>query len=363
MCSNIRINQKEAEQQNQQINQPGLIFSPGPKDWWDSERVSSPEVIRCPDGSWKMWYYGRDSQFDPLVKLPSGRCGLAVSSDGVNWERIKGPLTMGAVFEPHPDPNRFDSSHVGVTSVCFWNDLYWMWYFGGDRSVEHFGFEAKGVHMLPGCAVSRDGINWVRLEGPFRGAFLARGQAEEFDALFCTMPNVLRDEDGSWKMYYHSLNLKTRQFFIGLAVSTDGFRWSKIGQILGPGQPGSFDERGTGTRHVLKINSQYLMFYEGVNNDSYFSIGLAVSDDGINWKKQLGEEQNGSVFSHAPKRSGRWDARAVGTPCVVPMPDGSLRMYYVGCNEGGNTELDSRHQIGLALSDGTNFLKWNRWEN
>lgn len=346
-----------------QLNQPGLIFAPNSdKDWWDSEKVSSPEVIRCEDGTWKMWYYGRDPKFDPLVKLPAGRCGLATSGDGINWERVKGPLTMGSVFEPHPDPDRFDSGYVGVTSVDFRDGLYWMWYFGGDRKVQNFGFEAKGVNMLPGCAISRDGINWVRLEGPYRGAFLNRGKPEDFDALFCTMPNVLREDDGTWKMFYHTLNIKTRQFSIGLAVSDDGFRWEKIGKILDPGEEGCFDERGVGTRHVLKQNGQYLMFYEGVNNSSYFSIGLAISDDGVKWTKQVGKEDNGSVFAHAPKESGRWDAKAVGTPCVVPMPDDSLRMYYVGCNEGSQTEMDSQFQIGLALSDGKNFLKWTRWE-
>jgi hypothetical protein len=93
------------------MNQPGLVLTPGPEGWWDSERVSCPRVMRCLDGTWKMWYYGRDASFDRQINLPTGRCGLAVSPDGVQWERVKGPLTMGAVFEPHPDPDRFDSGH------------------------------------------------------------------------------------------------------------------------------------------------------------------------------------------------------------------------------------------------------------
>lgn len=67
-----------------------------------------------------------------------------------------------------------------------------MWYLGGDRQVIEMGkFQAKGIHMLPGCAVSRDGINWVRLEGPDQGTFLSLGQPGEFDALFCGWPQVL----------------------------------------------------------------------------------------------------------------------------------------------------------------------------
>ncbi|MGH7999170.1 MAG: glycosyl hydrolase [Brasilonema sp.] len=343
------------------VNQPGLIFTPGPEGWWDSERVSSPHVMRCLDGSWKMWYYGRDASFDREINLPTGRCGLAISTNGVDWQRVKGPLTMGAVFEPSPDPSRFDSAHVGVSNVTYFDNLYWMWYFGGDHKVlELERFKAKGIQMRPGCALSRDGIHWVRLEGSYQGAFLDIGKAGEFDALFCSWPQVLRDDDGSWKMYYHTLNRQVG-FLVGLAVSTDGLRWEKVGQILEPGEPGSFDERGIGTRHVLKINRQYVMFYEGINSSGYHSIGVAISDDGIHWKKDEGEQSGDPVFRHAQKGSGYWDARAVGTPCVVPMDDGSFRMYYIGANEGGYDELSSQHQIGLAVSDGSNFRKWYRW--
>ncbi|MBW4594408.1 MAG: glycosyl hydrolase [Brasilonema angustatum HA4187-MV1] len=343
------------------VNQPGLILTPGPEGWWDSERVSSPHVMRCLDGSWKMWYYGRDASFDREINLPTGRCGLAISANGVDWQRLKGPLTMGAVFEPSPDPSRFDSAHVGVSNVTYFDNLYWMWYFGGDHKVLDLGkSKPKGIQMRPGCALSRDGIHWVRLEGPYQGAFLDVGKAGEFDELFCSWPQVLRDDDGSWKMYYHTLN-RQREFLVGLAVSTDGLRWEKVGQILAPGEPGSFDERGIGTRQVLKINRQYVMFYEGVNSSGYHSIGIAISDDGIDWKKDQGEQSGGSVFCHAQKGSGYWDARAIGTPCVVPMDDGSFRMYYIGANEGGYDELSSQHQIGLAVSDGSNFRKWYRW--
>ena len=293
---------------HEHINQPGLVLTPGPEGWWDSERVSSPHVLHFPDGTWKMWYYGRDASFDRQINLPTGRCGLAISTDGVSWQRVQGPLTMGAVFEPHPDPSRFDSAHVGVSNVHFYNNLYWMWYFGGDSRVVDSGkFKAKGLNMLPGCAISRDGMNWIRLESTYQGALLSLGKAGEFDALFCGWPQVLPDDDGTWKLYYHTLN-PDKGFLVGLAVSTDGLRWEKVGQILGPGESGSFDERGIGTRNVLKINGQYVMFYEGVNNSGYHSIGLAISDDGIHWQKDQGEQPGGSVFSHAEKGSGRWDA-------------------------------------------------------
>ena len=128
--------------------QPGLVLAPGPEGWWDSERVSGPSVMRGADGVWKMWYYGRDASFDRQINLPNGRCGFATSADGVYWERVRGPLTMGAVFEPSPDPGRFDSAHVGVSDVSAFDGLVWMWYFGGDQTVVSINqFTAKGIQM------------------------------------------------------------------------------------------------------------------------------------------------------------------------------------------------------------------------
>jgi len=344
--------------------QPGLVLGPGPEGWWDSERVSCPTVLLEPDGSWKMWYYGRDPTFDRMINMPTGRSGLAISQDGITWERARGPLTMGAVLEPSPATvDRFDNSNVGISCAYYENGLYWIWYMGGDQTVVNEAglhkTSVKGYNYRPGCAISRDGLNWTRLEGPYRGAFL---EQDEEDPMILGWPRVLREEDGSYKMYYSSLN-PVKGGGVCLAVSEDGLRWEKRGRVFaGKGEPGSFDEMGGGIGSIIKVNGQYLMFYEAMNNDFYFSIGLAVSDDGINWRRdEAGEQPGGPVFNHSPKGSGRWDTRAAGTPWVVPMPDGSYRLYYVGCPEMGHDELSGMQLIGMAVSDGPNFRKWRRW--
>jgi predicted GH43/DUF377 family glycosyl hydrolase len=151
----------------------------------------------------------------------------------------------------------------------------------------------------------------------------------------------------------------------GVAVSDDGVHWERIpgpsgrGAVLEAHQdPERFDSTHVGVSCVRR----WLMFYEGVRADGH-SIGLAVSSDGISWERCPGAETDGSVFAHAPSGSGRWDAFAVGTPCVVPADDGTWRLYYVGCNEtarGYRDDLAAIQQIGLAVSDGPDFTRWER---
>lgn len=344
---------------------PGLILTPGPAGAWDDARVSGPRVLRAADGTWRMWYYGRNQGFAPDIPLPTGRCGLAESADGLHWRRVHGPLTDGAVFEPHPDPARFDSAHVGVSDVVPTANGYRMWYFGGDHSQFRFGrFEVRGLQLRPGSADSTDGLHWQRRDGPHRGAWLDLGPTGAFDSATVGWPQVVIDPDGVQRLYYHSLDPTRMQFVVGLAESTDGQTWQRRGEVLGPGDPGRFDAGGVGTRHVLAIDGAWWMFYEGVAADGHRAIGLARSTDGRHWTRQPGHEANGAIFSHAPRGSGRWDAFAVGTPCVVPLPDGGYHLYYVGANEtpaGFADELGMIQQIGCAHSAGADFTRWERF--
>ena len=312
-----------------------------------------------------MWYYGRDAGFEPEIPLPTGRCGLARSDDGLNWTRVPGPLASGAVLDPHPDPARFDSAHVACCDVTRREGLYWMWHVGGDHHRDRIGqFEVKGLRLRPGCAISGDGRHWLRIDGPYRGALLDLGAPGEPDMAMIGWPRPLRLPDGRWRLYYHALDPARMLFVVCLAESADGLRWQKRGEVLGAGEPGAFDERGIGTRQVIRHGARWLMFYEGVSADGHRSIGLAESDDGVAWTRRDGPEPDGSVFAHAPTGSGRWDAFAVGTPCIVPMPDGSLRLYYVGANEtagGFADELGMVQQIGLAVSDGPDPTRWERY--
>ncbi len=347
---------------------PGLVLTPGPAGWWDSERVSCPRVLREADGVWRMWYYGRDPTFNRAINLPSGRSGLATSKDGIHWERVRGPLTMGAVLEPSVPEERFDSGHVGITDVHRGPDGYVAWYLGGSRRPGDLGGTPRvGFPIRPGRASSPDGLVWTRYEGPFGGALLDVGEPGSFDAFLVGWPQVLREDDGTWKLYYQTLQ-PSSGFMTCLAVSHDGNRWEKIGPVFRRGATGDFDEGGPATRQVIKQGREYLMFYEATDSARHFSVGLARSDDGVNWKRIRGPEEGGAILAHSPVDSGRWDAAGIGTPWVVANGRGGYHLYFVGANHapgaapGSSGELSLVHQIGLAISEGGDFTRWRRWD-
>ncbi len=332
----------------------GMILGPGPPGRWDSQRVSSPQVLRKGADDWRMWYYGRDPAFDPMIPLPTGRVGMARSRDGIRWDRIDGRGAMGAVFEPsNAATGRFDCAHVGISDIQETSDGYRMWYFGGDTSVASWQppgmqstAERRGFPLRLGTAVSLDGLSWTREDGPFRGAHLDIGQPGSFDALMVGWPRLI-EYRGAQMLYYHALDPSDRCFKVGLAIGSGRGRFEKVGVVLSAGKPGAFDEAGVSCRHVIPFAGRLAMFYEGRDGRGYYSIGLAWSDDGRAWHRETEEP----VFRHAPEGSGRWDARAVGTPCVVVIPSGGLRLYYVGSGEPQENR-PAGHAIGLAISDG-----------
>jgi len=351
------------------ILQPGLILPLGPAGAWDSAQLSNPRVIRLGATDWRMWYYGRDPDFDSLVRLPTGRIGLAVSTDGRHWQRVAGSATRGAVMDPAPDPERFDSAHIGVGDVHATADGFDMWYFGGPQNVQQLGeLTFNGFPLRIGRATSRDGKHWQRQSGLFSGAVLNHGAPGEADAFMVGWPQVLQLSAEVRRMYYHSVNPVTNKFFICAAESVNGSDWQKLGVIFGPGEPDAFDVDGPATRHVIRRDQEFLMFYEGFRAQRA-SIGLARSADGLSWTRVPGPAPGGAVFAPAESGPGAWDSGAVGTPWIVPAPEGGLLMYYVGAGYRGEdfsdlveAEASAVHQIGLASCDGEDLTRWTRWQ-
>ncbi|KAK9707223.1 hypothetical protein RND81_07G181000 [Saponaria officinalis] len=329
-----------------------------------------------------MWYHGRSEKNLGVV-------GLAVSSNGVHWQRgdeaLGSTSGTGIVMSCGADWWAFDTKSIRPAEVMIMSSdkvrvssaVYWMYYTGfSSEEVElppdfakqyslcnpeslkidsEDGF-VRVFRSLPGLAISQDGRNWARIEGDHHsGALFDVGSNGEWDSLFIASPHVVFHTNGDLRMYYHSFDPNLGKFSIGLARSRDGIKWLKLGKVMNAGlTEGCFDEMGLLNPCVVKEkkDGKYLMAYEGIAKDGKKSIGLAISDDGLKDWRRVGDEP----VLKASSENG-WDSKGVGSPCLVQMEgdEHQWRLYYTGFGNDGSTG------IGFAVSHGNYMTSFRRW--
>ncbi|XP_059317352.1 uncharacterized protein LOC132067946 [Lycium ferocissimum] len=360
----------------------GLVFDLGQKDSWDSSEIGSPVVKRYlsdEEERWYMWYHGRSNGGKESI-------GLAVSSNGVHWERgemaAKLSDDVGLVMNCGDNWWGFDTQSIRPCEVVIMSSakvranssVYWLYYTGfGSEKIEFLdssldfslenpermqceGENGKFFKSLPGLAMSQDGRHWARIEGEHHsGALFDVGLDGEWDSLFIASPKVVFHSNGDLRMYYHSYDVEKGNFAIGLARSRDGMKWLKLGKIIGGGGIGAFDELGVLNPHVVRNrkDGKYLMVYEGVDANGNRSIGMAISSDGLKGWRRV---QENPVLKKCEEE--RWDSEGVGSPYLVQMDgdeDHEWRLYYRGIGNNGRTG------IGMAVSQGNEFQSFKRW--
>ncbi|VEU36788.1 unnamed protein product [Pseudo-nitzschia multistriata] len=348
------------------------------------------------DVNYVMWYHGRSTKQDEDKSLPplsSGRIGRAVSKNGLVWEKdCSGSSDVdieGVSFGLNQDSWwGFDTAHVGLGSVLLpmttpavmtEGGIYLMYYFGGNFEETPINdyveadmpedLTIKGMKMRIGVAVSQDGETWGRVEGDDpTGACMPpyeksnsetkmeddkKSSLEIKEELYCGWPEVVvridpsNDANSGFFMYYSTMTKDDKQKSLGVAVSSDGFRWYKRGICLTPsaGDEDSMDDAGVARCHVVRnaVYNEleetwsdapgYTMFYEGVSSlDKKHRVLMATSDDGEAWTKR------GVVLDIGESDNEAWDCDGVGSPNILRMDDGSQRMYYVG-QKGSDTAI------------------------
>ncbi|CAI5995922.1 unnamed protein product [Closterium sp. NIES-65] len=344
--------------------EPGsLPDSPDPGVQVDGSAVGDP-------GLWRMYYYGRDGDYwakgVKALPVPIGRVGLAVSRDGVTWQRVRGPLPGGAVLDPAESDEAFDSVHVAVGDVLrAWNPEHVSGDdsdFGDDDSACAIDDPAScasdaGAEIQIGAAWSWDGVHFnVRTEKPV----LEKGAAGEWDQFGVSWPRVVLlsqasppaaagdsdAESGSrsgnlvtadpsvtgdtWLMTYHTRGQDEQGkagYAAGAAVSRDGGEtWQRLGKVLSGGGPGSWDEQGVSVRSVVSVPAG--------------KAGRSI--DGL--AADAAEAAAAGTIGSAADASGKVEIHAACTRLI---------MLYEGCN------TSNEFAIGLATSD-DDGLTWHK---
>ncbi len=185
---------------------------------------------------------------------------------------------------------------------------------------------------------------------------------------------VLRDD--TFFLYYTCAGIsetlpdevRTR---ICLATSIDGITFVRYpdNPVLDLAAAGAWDSYNVETAFVLDDGEDIKLYYMGYDTEdakawlngngiTLGSIGLAISDDGINFTRQGPDPVLEPSPGEGPCRCNVWDSWAVEGPWVLRQPDGTYWMWYggAGSTDQGETEING---IGLAFSgDG---IKWSRY--
>lgn len=285
---------------------PEPVLGRGATGQWDSVDVLNPAVVKH-RGLYYNFYSGYDGR--------TWHTGLAISPDGVHWEK------HGRVLSP--DPATWEGDYIaanGAALVVQGRFLYW--------------YQAGRLPCI-GLATSTDGRQWRKRPSPVlepgpRGSWDERGVAD---------PCVVRFGQGLY-MFYLGQDRARRQR-LGVALSQDGVRWWKLrtNPILDLGPAGAFDENGLGEPAVWASHGCYWMLYTGRDRRERRRLGLARSRDGVQWQRV----SEAAVFSgHQP-----WASKVVCDPSVEPGTDG-LRVWFGGGDVAAPAE-NLHGQIGLAV--------------
>jgi predicted GH43/DUF377 family glycosyl hydrolase len=229
---------------------------------------------------------------------------------------------------------------------------------------------ATGVQM----ATSTNGISWTTV-GSVTGLTPPAG----------TQPShtLVEDIDGTYRMWYHPNTIAYDISDIRTATSTDGLHWTndqpltQVNTSLGVGSVVYDDDnnntwnRGSygpadviynpaGSATIVTPvdkasvwSNKYVMYYDGTSGNSE-SLGLAVSDDGINWEGYTvgGVAVPVLTGSHV---SGAWDQNYVSRATVLKENDDTFDMWY----SGGVTTMDQ----GIGYASSTDGINWTRDPN
>ncbi len=200
------------------------------------------------------------------------------------------------VIEPGRLYGDLDARRAGAAHVLRLGDRYWMYYWGTGSDGYHRIFLAESPVDKPNA--------WTPL-----GSVLERQPDTDYNHQGPGFPFVLPCEDGPWMMYFCGWGKEREDGKLpnttGLAFSDDGgrsFYYRHDEPILALDR--AWDREGTGSVCVLREEDVFGMYYTSLG--TYFDkpqgvqtghgdviprigVGYAVSEDGIEWTKPLGD--------------------------------------------------------------------------
>jgi predicted GH43/DUF377 family glycosyl hydrolase len=306
-------------QERSGMTEPAMMFG-------DTSRTGTPfskdpHVIRF-QGKYLM-YYSIQPYKDKSIPVPGWGIGIAESNDLIRWTKI-GEITPAADYESK-----------GLCAPCarIINGNIHLFY-------QTYG---NGKNDAICHAWSSDGISFTR--DPSNPVFHPEGAwtcGRAIDA------EVVKFKD-RYFLYYATRDPAYKIQMQGVAVAPRNTKfgrgeWKNIsveGPILRPELP--WEKECIEGASVIERNGKLYMFYAGAYNNAPQQVGVAVSKDGINWKRLSDKPflPNGNP--------GEWNSSESGHPHIFEDDNGKTYLFYQGNDDNGKTWYISNAEV-----------RWNR---
>ncbi|MCK4716469.1 MAG: family 43 glycosylhydrolase, partial [Candidatus Marinimicrobia bacterium] len=221
-----------------------------------------------------------------------------------------------------PTGSDFERKRVYNPTVIVERDTIYMIYRAEGRGTGTGAF---------GLAKSRDGINFIRYD---RNPIFVPEHKFEKDG--CEDPRVVKFMDEYYLFYVGNDNKRTAGN-VCLAISDDLIHWEKLGEILQPKVDWESRQIKAPAPVPQKINDKYWMYYQGEKEAWKTKMGLAYSDDLINWTQASQEP----VMN---PREGYFDSWGVEPGVAVVIDKGILLVY-----NGWGGDSTNTNKTGWAL--------------
>jgi predicted GH43/DUF377 family glycosyl hydrolase len=250
----------------------GSVFAPSSDpDDFDSLHIGLTDITRDA-GCWLMWYFGGNYEPRHCESASIGtvaglglRCGLARSTDGISWQRVRGTESNGALFDYPADK-----------LYAAWPNAFW----DGRRYVLQYTAPEMDIsHYSTFVMASADALNWEPA-----GEIVWAGALREYESEGIVTRQVLANPlpgGRRFLMIYTALDSSHRRS-IAAAESDDGMQWHQLYDepIFHTGSSGAWDDLGVAANRLVVAGDRLCFYYYGfqtlADDDGMRGIGLAT---------------------------------------------------------------------------------------
>jgi predicted GH43/DUF377 family glycosyl hydrolase len=253
------------------VQKLGAVLPPTPGAW-DAFSTAAPIVWKEQD-QYYMLYQGWKKPEEGNWKTKPGRLlGLAMSEDGIHWEKYHGnPVMTG-------DPDSWDRTGFEAGCLLKIEDEYRLYYTG----------ICSGVLRI-GLSFSKDLKTWKKYDG---NPVLDIGSPNKFDATGTAFPAVLKEKDG-WKMIYGGYGPLRRgapigigQCQLGLATSADGLTWTKYAyNPVYRARTWDYFDAHIEVHQTFSLGDYYVTLHEAYGRGGRINIAVIYSPDLKVWAR------------------------------------------------------------------------------